>query len=562
LKTRIRKEFRLVLIAMGLLMLTPILGRAQGTQFPDVKENHWAYAAVKNLADKGLVKGYPDGQFLGQRAMTRYEFATVIDRLLQTLADLQKPQAAEPAPAPASSVTPDDLNKIQVLVDEFKTELTAIQSDLKAAQDNIDALRQDVMDAKDLAAKAQDTASASYGYDPGQKAKRKFTISGYIQARYIGTSSDDQKRFPHGSPTANSPYNGNYAQGGYGGSFLVRRSRIKFTGAVTDDTKYAIQLDTSGATTTDSTKSGFQAVSIREANIAYKPGGRMSNNPTFTIGMQPNPFGYELPTSAADVLTPEKPLAFNEGSAGLFNNQDFDRGVTIAYSPSSWHGVKATAGLLNGTGLASNDVDRVADQVYRVAYQSTNKVLGVGASYYNGQLPGSGVGMGLPAVPPAPATPSYRGRKKQLTGFDAQYVSPAGPFLMGEYVDGTYEQRSYFASPTATSLTTNVAYGNKVNGYYVQGGWTFSQTGDHPLTLGASYDVLRRSASGAAKGSKGGASGSTFDDKNFGYGILYGLDKQTRFRLWYIQPDAVAHAAGTATPSKFGLTTGEIQVRF
>ena len=41
--------------------------QAQGTQFPDVPANHWAYQAVMDLANKGYVKGYPDGQFLGKR---------------------------------------------------------------------------------------------------------------------------------------------------------------------------------------------------------------------------------------------------------------------------------------------------------------------------------------------------------------------------------------------------------------------------------------------------------------------------------------------------------------
>ena len=51
--------------------------------FPDVPANHWAYEYVKDLADKGLVEGYPDGEFKGNRAMTRYEYAAIIYRALQ-----------------------------------------------------------------------------------------------------------------------------------------------------------------------------------------------------------------------------------------------------------------------------------------------------------------------------------------------------------------------------------------------------------------------------------------------------------------------------------------------
>lgn len=52
-------------------------------EFPDVPKNHWAYEYVQTLADRGLINGYPDGEFKGGRQMTRYEFAAVIYRALQ-----------------------------------------------------------------------------------------------------------------------------------------------------------------------------------------------------------------------------------------------------------------------------------------------------------------------------------------------------------------------------------------------------------------------------------------------------------------------------------------------
>ena len=50
--------------------------------FPDVPENHWARDAVATLAAKGIVEGYPDGTFKGDRAATRWEVAMVVARLL------------------------------------------------------------------------------------------------------------------------------------------------------------------------------------------------------------------------------------------------------------------------------------------------------------------------------------------------------------------------------------------------------------------------------------------------------------------------------------------------
>ena len=61
--------------------------------FPDVPKDHWAYSYVKSLADRGLLEGYPDGEFKGERTMTRYEFAAIIYRALQNGAPIDSDMA-------------------------------------------------------------------------------------------------------------------------------------------------------------------------------------------------------------------------------------------------------------------------------------------------------------------------------------------------------------------------------------------------------------------------------------------------------------------------------------
>jgi len=51
--------------------------------FPDVPENHWAYDYVENLQKRGIIEGYPDGNFGGDRSMTRYEYAAMLYRALE-----------------------------------------------------------------------------------------------------------------------------------------------------------------------------------------------------------------------------------------------------------------------------------------------------------------------------------------------------------------------------------------------------------------------------------------------------------------------------------------------
>ena len=56
----------------------------KSTLFPDVAENHWAYQYVTTLAKKGILEGYPDGEFKGDRMMTRYEFAAIVYRIVES----------------------------------------------------------------------------------------------------------------------------------------------------------------------------------------------------------------------------------------------------------------------------------------------------------------------------------------------------------------------------------------------------------------------------------------------------------------------------------------------
>ncbi len=62
--------------------------------FSDVSPDDWAYQAVSDLSDQGVVEGYPDGTFKGERNMTRYELAQVIARLMAREDQLNAEQKA------------------------------------------------------------------------------------------------------------------------------------------------------------------------------------------------------------------------------------------------------------------------------------------------------------------------------------------------------------------------------------------------------------------------------------------------------------------------------------
>lgn len=66
--------------------------------FPDVPKNHWAYEYVSTLKDNGVLTGYPDGEFKGDRPMTRYEFATMLYKAMLEGATLSDKILKEFAP--------------------------------------------------------------------------------------------------------------------------------------------------------------------------------------------------------------------------------------------------------------------------------------------------------------------------------------------------------------------------------------------------------------------------------------------------------------------------------
>lgn len=77
----------------------------QVDMFPDVPENHWAYAYLDKLVQADIIEGYPDGNFKGDRTMTRYEFATMLCRALEKGIVLDQRVAGEFA---------EELNRIRI----------------------------------------------------------------------------------------------------------------------------------------------------------------------------------------------------------------------------------------------------------------------------------------------------------------------------------------------------------------------------------------------------------------------------------------------------------------
>ena len=83
-----------ILAIVAVAALTAGVSAYAANPFSDVSPDDWAYQAVSDLSDQGVVEGYPDGTFKGERNMTRYELAQVIARLMAREDQLNAEQKA------------------------------------------------------------------------------------------------------------------------------------------------------------------------------------------------------------------------------------------------------------------------------------------------------------------------------------------------------------------------------------------------------------------------------------------------------------------------------------
>jgi hypothetical protein len=127
---------------------------------------HWAYQAIDNLHKKGILKGYPDGNFRGGRTLTRFELAVAVQRILDAIGVTSTgipgqrgipgdvgpmgpagPQG-EQGPAGPSGLTPEDIANIRRLVGEFSSTLDTLKNNNAAINRRLDDLGRAAQDLK------------------------------------------------------------------------------------------------------------------------------------------------------------------------------------------------------------------------------------------------------------------------------------------------------------------------------------------------------------------------------------------------------------------------------
>ena len=162
-----------ILAVAAVAALTAGVSAYAANPFSDVSPDDWAYQAVSDLSDQGVVEGYPDGTFKGERNMTRYELAQVIARLMAREDQLNAEQKAT----------------LDKLAGEYADEL----ANLGVRVSNLEKKVGNISWSGDARMRYQDKALNDDNYDGRIRivAKAAVNDSTYAQARF--TSSMDFK---------------------------------------------------------------------------------------------------------------------------------------------------------------------------------------------------------------------------------------------------------------------------------------------------------------------------------------------------------------------------------
>lgn len=363
----------------------------------DIKPDHWAYAAVRDLAGKGLIKGYPpDNKFLGARTLSRYEMATIIERVLQRMDDILSKQAEKSDVAgkfdgKADKADLQNLSKsigeIHDLIEEFKKELVVIGSDLKIAQDDITSLKQQfgqlndkvngldqrvavtdkkASDAKTLADQALENVSEIKTQTSNELGKKidvgngRLRIGGTFQT-WFGTAFGRTLNGNTPSNTSGTPPGRSFG-GGVGDTFRLRRFEFFFTGNVNPErvgkaggVDYFLLLDTAKTIALSSSNGAELAqpnsTFLQDAYIGFQ----LSPRVRLEVGQQKTDMSEEGSRSSAQLLTIERSimngLPVASGRVGYVR----DVGAMLRFSDPRFG--KAMIGVFNGNGEDQNTVD-------------------------------------------------------------------------------------------------------------------------------------------------------------------------------------------------------------
>lgn len=195
---------------------TPVSQISSVSELSDVDPNSWAFQALKSLVERyGCIEGYPSKKYLGNRPLSRYEFAAGLNACLDKVGE-------QIAAATSNLATKDDLATVQRLQEEFKTELVT----LKGRVDALEAKTKE-LEAQQFSTTTKLAATEVFGLTGGG-AGGDVALPGATGAPAFGDSD--------------STGIGGLIPGGSANTTFVSRTRLNFITSFTGDDLLTVRL--------------------------------------------------------------------------------------------------------------------------------------------------------------------------------------------------------------------------------------------------------------------------------------------------------------------------------
>jgi uncharacterized protein YceH (UPF0502 family) len=126
-----KRNIKMLVLSAALATTAAFAVAKQQQNFSDIPAGHWASEAVQAIAAEGLITGYQDGTFKGQRTLTRYEAATIFYRLLKSGKLAQATPATQTTTQQGMAEVSPELTALQTQATETNTRLTALEDQVK-----------------------------------------------------------------------------------------------------------------------------------------------------------------------------------------------------------------------------------------------------------------------------------------------------------------------------------------------------------------------------------------------------------------------------------------------
>jgi hypothetical protein len=315
-----------VAAAAALLALLLAPGAARATPFADVPADHWAYQAIASLAADGLVDGYPDGSFKGDRPLSRYEMAAIVARVIAKL-------EAEGARTASKA----DLDTLQKLMDALKDELDALGVRVTTLEDQVAALDRRTTFAQSLTVHGTLTGAGS----SRQRLTNPQTVSGggidnFVNAFETSAASNnpiDQQNGPQTLLQTNNLLTIAYAiNPNLTVSVPIRIVNYDTNGEFSTNANVTVQPDLvvnvaqAGAITNLSLREG-QLDDLRSSltGLTYRAPDPLENDPD-GYATQPYSHGFELAGTIGG--TTDVQLSFAQDDQTFINTQPYVAGTS------------------------------------------------------------------------------------------------------------------------------------------------------------------------------------------------------------------------------------------